>query len=110
MEQMEEEQLAVAVSAEGDFFTLSACGEIDAASVPVLKAALEQATTDLRRTVVVDLSGVTFMDSSGLGVLAGTHTALANGGGKLVLRGGVGMIPRLLAISGLDRVICVEDR
>ncbi len=97
------------VTTDDGRITLRPKGEIDAASVPALRAALEpfadQAGTVV---VVVDLSGVTFMDSSGVGALAVAHRALADRDGQLILCGVHGMITRLLSITGLDQTIRIE--
>ena len=63
------------------------------------------ATTDSR--LVIDLSRVTFMDSSGLSVLAGAISA--RGPDNLIhLRGASTMIRHVLATTGLDTVVTLE--
>jgi anti-anti-sigma factor len=52
---------------------LRAVGEIDLLTVEQLRAALDQALAGARRTVVVDLRGVSFMDCAGIGLLVETH-------------------------------------
>ena len=71
-------------------------GEIDAHSAPALAAALEESTAD---TIVVDMSGVTFMDSSGLRVLLAL--AERSGGRSLQIAQPSRPIMRLFEISGL---------
>lgn len=60
-------------------------GEIDAGTVRDLGSALSEAAGDLSRTVMVDLSGVTFMDSSGLGALLRCHERLRRQGRPMVV-------------------------
>ena len=50
-----------------------ACGEIDAASAPVLAAELHQAIAAGDGPILLDLGAVTFMDSSGVTVLLTAH-------------------------------------
>lgn len=71
-------------------------GEIDAHSAPALAAALEESTAD---TIVVDMSGVTFMDSSGLRVLLAL--AERSGGRSLQIAQPSRPIMRLFEVSGL---------
>ena len=71
-------------------------GEIDAHSAPALAAALEESTAD---TIVVDMSGVTFMDSSGLRVLLAL--AERSGGRSLQIVQPSRPIMRLFEVSGL---------
>ena len=70
-------------------------GEIDAHSAPALAAALEESTAD---TIVVDMSGVTFMDSSGLRVLLALTERSSP---SLRLAQPSRPIMRLLEVSGL---------
>jgi anti-sigma B factor antagonist len=52
---------------------LSVAGEVDSASAAVLRAELDRALDAGPAELVVDLDGVTFLDSAGLAVLAGAH-------------------------------------
>lgn len=51
-------------------------GEIDVATAPRLIAALNDAVTEAVRSVVIDLSSVGFMDSTGLALLINAHRRL----------------------------------
>ena len=80
---------------------LAVAGELDALSAPTLGRRLMRLTTPGAKRVVVDLSGATFIDSSGLGVILDALRKLAGGGGRLAL---VCPTPRLLRpfeIAGL---------
>lgn len=78
-------------------------GEVDLATSSLLEGWLEAAQTELR-PVVVDLSGVTFLDSTGLKALV-----LARRRGELHVRGEHGVIRTALGITGLDRVLLEEE-
>jgi len=82
-------------------------GEIDVATTPQLRATLhELADDDAVRTVVVDLDGVDFIDSSGLGVLIGCSRRLRSRGEGRELRlvcTRVNLV-RVFEITGLDGV------
>lgn len=73
-------------------------GEIDIATAPSLRRALERALPDASGRVVVDLSGVTFMDCSGLGPLLEAEARL---GDRLSLRGVPPNVTTLLRLAGL---------
>jgi anti-sigma B factor antagonist len=51
---------------EGDRYTIVLTGELDVASAPVLEEALAEACDSDAREVVLDMSGLEFMDSTGL--------------------------------------------
>ena len=77
-------------------------GEIDIATSPALKATL---AAGLGRDIEVDLSGVTFMDASGIGVLLAARRQAAEAGGSLTLRAPSAAVRRLTEVLGLDEVL-----
>ena len=83
-------------------------GELDLYNAQLVREQLfESAARDPER-LIVGLSGVTFIDSTGLGVLIETRTRLANRRGFLLVGPGV-ETRRALEISGLDRHFAVHD-
>lgn len=75
-------------------------GEIDAHTAPELAAHLDP-LPGASGDVVVDLAGVTFIDSSGLRVLVEAHHRSSESGRRLALRSPSPAVVRLLEISGL---------
>lgn len=89
--------------------TIVLVGELDPATAPQLDDALDQVLGDEQVTrLVLDLTGLTFLDSSGLRVFVTAREALGARGGDLVLRGPSANTQRLLAITGLGEIIAVE--
>lgn len=83
-------------------------GEIDAYTAPQLKeraAAIEW--TD-ETVVKIDLSKVTYMDSTGLGVFVGIYKRATAAGSAFQLRGLNDRLYRLFEITGLNEVIDIE--
>lgn len=97
------------VAVDGDA-VVTVQGAVDLATVPVLGEAID-AQSESARVVVVDLSLVTFLDSSGLRVLAQHHRQLAGDGDDARLRLVVTSDPvgRLLEVSGLRTFFDVYD-
>lgn len=62
----------------------------------------------LPREVTLDLSGVTFMDSSGIAVLLRTYRRVGELGGTLRVRGVPEQADRVLRAAGLERIIRFE--
>ena len=82
-------------------------GEIDLATCARLRDAIEPHLGP-RQRVVLELSGVTFMDSSCLRVLEHARTALTSDGGSLVLRNPSGAARRLLSALQVAKLFTTE--
>jgi len=82
-----------------------ASGEIDLWSAPEVKSAL--VTHGSRQSaVVLDLRGVTFMDSSGLGAIVGQHKRAREHGFRFAVAvGGAAGVERILALAQLTQVL-----
>ncbi|MFD7703652.1 STAS domain-containing protein [Streptomyces caelestis] len=102
------EHLSVAATATDGVRVLNPAGEIDHHTGDALRHALDVADTAHPR-VVVDLRGVTFMDSSGINVLIAAHHALTRAGGWLRLAAPTDTVMRTLQIVGVDAVIDCHD-
>jgi anti-anti-sigma factor len=88
---------------------LIASGEIDLSSSPELRAALYDPETKAE-TVMLDLREVTFMDSSGLGVIVGQHKRAREEGFRFcVAVDGASEVERILELSGLVAVLDIAD-
>jgi anti-anti-sigma factor len=77
-------------------------GELDLLTVPQLRDALAAARPS--KDIVLDFAGVSFMDSSGLGLLVSTARTTKERGGSLVLRGPAPTVRRLFGIAIPDGV------
>jgi len=82
-------------------------GSLDLATAPTVRAALTDATDKGSQHIVVDLTQLEFLDSTGLGVLIGAHRRAAERGGSLRLIVHDGPISRLLNITGLIGIFAV---
>src|SRR3954468_2630543 len=80
---------------------VAASGEIDLSSSPDLRAALRSSEAQAP-VVVLDLRAVTFMDSSGLGVIVGQNKRAREDGFRFAVAvSGAPEVERILQISGL---------
>ena len=80
-------------------------GRLDATGVEEIEQAFEEATTDRGLSAVVDLSGISFMSSLGIGFLFATTKRLKNVDCKLVLLNPKGMVDTVLKTSKMDKVM-----
>jgi anti-anti-sigma factor len=101
--------LSIDVSTQADEAVVLLAGELDPHSADSLAETLhELGSDDGMRRVVLDLSGVSFIDSSGLRVLLSADEELAAGGAKLVLRSPSEAVHRLLEITDLLERLEIE--
>jgi anti-anti-sigma factor len=103
----------------GEWAVLHVSGEMDLVTSPVLRQRVHEAVADGRRRLVLDLSGVVFCDSSGVGVLIATRRLMRSCRGRLRLilppdvRPGGGQaegahVNRVLAALGVRRLFDVH--
>lgn len=82
-------------------------GELDIASAPQLESALSVLTG--RPLVVVDLSTLEFVDSTGLSVLVRAHQRATEQGHRFGLVRGPGQVQKLLTMTGLESQMLIVD-
>ena len=87
---------------------VSLAGELDLYNASAVRETLLECCAEEPERLVVDLSGVTFLDSTALGVLIEARTKLANRRGFLLASPGL-ETRRALEISGLDRHFTVHE-
>ena len=84
-------------------------GEIDHHSADSLKARIStQYSRALTKNLELDFSGVTFMDSSGVGMIIGRYKEVSERGGLLCCSGLNDDIARLFELSGLHKIIRIK--
>jgi anti-sigma B factor antagonist len=93
----------------GGLAAVAVHGELDIRSAPDLRAWLAKVLDDGAVQLVLDLAGIQFIDSIGLGVLVGAHKRLARDGGRLAIVGVSPSVARLLSVTGLARIFDVRD-
>lgn len=96
-----ENPLIIDAQQDGGATVLVLRGELDPHTAPLLRDHIDRAFAVDRSDLVLDLAGLTFIDSSGLRVIIGAHKEANEGGGRLVLRSPSQTARRLLDITGL---------
>ena len=87
---------------------LHLAGEIDVETAPHFAAAMASLDPATHRTIVLDLSAVEFLDSSGLYRMVVALKRQREQGGDLVLRAPRAPVRRVLDIVGLTNVLTIE--
>jgi anti-anti-sigma factor len=100
--------LRVTVEPLEDALQIRAVGEIDLSNVAALRRELDAARMEAV-TVLLDLSGVTFIDSSGLHLLLrASHSSAGSDWGFFLVRPSKSVL-RLMELSGTTNLLTVDD-
>ena len=84
-------------------------GDIDHHSAKPLREEIDANLYLYRaKTVIVDLQGVDFMDSSGLGLILGRYTRINDLGGRMIIANPDDSVSRILALAGTDKLITIK--
>lgn len=107
-----ESTTACTSSREGVNFVITVTGDLDFAAVErsALTSALSSYRSDEPFDVVLDLDGVTFMDSTGLGWLMAVRSAAALASRKVWLRRSSSSVDKVLDMTQLTRYFPAEPR
>jgi anti-sigma B factor antagonist len=66
---------------------------------------LAKSLHDNLRKVIFDLTGVTLLDSTGVGIIVVCHAKLKQAGGELRVAGAAGMVEETLRVTNVDRIV-----
>jgi anti-sigma B factor antagonist len=102
--------ISVSQTSAGDVPILVVSGEVDVYSAPALKDRISELIESGNATLIVDLSGVAFLDSTGLGALVEARAATTEAGGSLPLVCNQERILKLFTITGLDGVFSIHSK
>ena len=103
------EVLSVHGERRGDAYHVEPIGELDIATAERLEQELRTAQDSDAATIVLDLSGLSFMDSTGLRVVLDCNDRCGGDGGRLRVIAGSPAVERLLDIVGLRERLPLID-
>lgn len=83
-------------------------GEVDAFTAGNLKTTLLEITENKRNSTVLDMSRVSYMDSTGIGVIIAGYKSAKKNEGSLVVQGLTSRVKRLFDITGLSEIVEVQ--
>ena len=84
-------------------------GELDIANAPVFESEIGRIEPDSTETVVLDLRGVEFIDSTGLRAVIAANERAKAGGGRLVVVRGSTAVERLFSVTQVDQRLEIVD-
>jgi anti-sigma B factor antagonist len=102
-----DDPLSLSISEGPGYVVVSVAGEIDAGTECALRDVLASVLARGVLRVVVDLAGVAFLASSGIGILMAARKVLAAEGGSLVLASPRGEVAQILSLTGVSELIPV---
>lgn len=95
------------ITERGEWVVLAPIGEVDLSTAPRIRQEGVRAVAAGARHLVIDLGGVDFMDSLGVGVLVALRKRVASVGGSLRLARPEPQVRRVLSLAGADQVMDV---
>ncbi len=102
--------LVAARESDGEPYTLvEIAGEADVTNSDEFRRLLEEELSHQPRTLIIDLSGLRFMDSSALHALLLVNRAMDRQGGVLALVSPQAAVAKILRLTTADRLIPVFD-
>lgn len=102
-------EFALTTKEVDDFSVVEVSGELDVYTAPVLEESLGELIDARRINIVVDLSAVTFMDSTGLGLLIKALKWTREHDGALRIVADSEKILKVFRVTGLDTVLSIHD-
>jgi anti-anti-sigma factor len=98
-------QLTVSTERDGDIQSIGLAGELDLATAHAVEAELERVEAGDARAIVVDLSKLTFIDSTGVQLLINAQARSRGDSSRLVLTRTPAAVQRVFEICGVDRIL-----
>ncbi|BGE81943.1 STAS domain-containing protein [Staphylococcus croceilyticus] len=92
-----------------EYYEVIVAGELDVYTVPELEEVLVPMRQEGTHDIHVNLTNVSYMDSTGLGLFVGTLKALNQNGKELYIFGASDRISRLFDITGLKDLMHVNE-
>jgi len=95
------EQLRIDSRQESDRVVLALTGELDMANTPLLQTAMDSPALAATKTIVLDLQGLSFLDSTGLRVILSAREQCWRRGQEFAVTPGSPQVQRLLSVTGV---------
>lgn len=101
--------MSVDIKAVGELLTVMLYGEIDHHAAKDIREKIDEAIEfNMPSLVIMDFGGVTFMDSSGIGLVMGRYGILQKKGAKLNLTNLPPNIYKVMRLAGIERLAKIE--
>ena len=99
-------QNEISINIHGRTLSATPSGELDHHQAERLRTQIDAAfDKSMCRNILLDMSNISFMDSSGIGMIIGRYKKAESRGGRLVLAGMDEGISRVFSLSGLAKIV-----
>jgi anti-sigma B factor antagonist len=102
--------LSIKASVQGDVVILHLGGALDASTSPAVDAAIKKLIVEGRKNIVVEMSGLSFIASAGLGLLAALRKQLKTSGGDLRIASPTAAVLDVFKLLSFDKVFSISAR
>ena len=94
------------IAHDGEYWEMALEGEVDVASASKLRNALAEAYLDKPADIYINAEGLSYIDSTGLGVIIGAFGRMKENGHRIVIEEPRENVKKLLNITNLDKIFC----
>lgn len=85
-------------------------GDLDHHSARLMRTEIDHELAEKHpRSLIIDFSAVTFMDSSGIGLIMGRYKIMNEYGGNIIISRPPAYIKKVLRLAGVDRLASITD-
>ena len=102
--------MSVQISVNGEVTTAYLSGEIDHHSAASIRTEIDDAVElNMPSLLILDFTRVSFMDSSGIGLVMGRYRNLLRRGAKLHITGTSPQIYKVMRLSGIEKLATIDE-
>lgn len=85
-------------------------GDLDHHTARLMRSEIDREISERRpNRLIIDFSAVTFMDSSGIGLIMGRYKLMSEQGGEIIVARPPAYIKKVLRLAGVDRLAPIAD-
>lgn len=101
----------VTVESSGDTLIAYLIGEIDHHSAVLVREKIDDAISyEKPKVLVIDFKNVTFMDSSGIGLVMGRYRLMQNYKGTIMINNVTPTIKKIMELAGLSNIAVIKEK
>ena len=98
------------ISTTGGVTIAELSGDLDHHTARLMRTDIDRELAEKRpRRLIIDFSSVTFMDSSGIGLIMGRYRIMNENGGDVIVASPPAYIKKVLRLAGVDRLAPITD-